>query len=411
MAALVPFNPRFSELGRAVVALPDAARKKLRVPAAAFALWDVIVGVAASVTNDDDTGTWTDKFVSVVSELDGALVSEELIATLQEIVEYADAGDEPDKLPAWLRQIGRDDYHRFIRRSVGQARYEVLRGSMMADLAVVTPALRKVVEAAMPYALAVQDMAAVAGPLRRPAGEDLPAGGLLGLTVYVDRVLDYVTDGLLGGSFTFDMFSAVASPSADDVDQIVPIVRQLVSGRSRETAGRLNSMLRRKIQGAHDAVSASADPVSQAANSLVELIDRLLRDAYTEEEVLAWIDVNYPGERKRFTFEDSEQGLVRPNKQAQALMLVNVGEARVEDDRLHELAATVLVKSRRKLQALKHADTGKPEELEELGRLMAGVEAFLLVVPSLMWATRSVDSLEQLYSRLDPARVVHGDIA
>jgi hypothetical protein len=44
--------------------------------------------------------------------------------------------------------------------------------------------------------------------------------------------------------------------------------------------------LSRKIQGARDALTYSADPVSQAASSLIEMIDRLLRTAFNEAEVL-----------------------------------------------------------------------------------------------------------------------------
>lgn len=398
MAALVPFEPSFSQLARAVAHLPERARTQLRVPTAAVVIWDVVVGVCAAAIGDDSDRPWTEKFADVMAQIEATTDPEVVVAAMQEIIV---AVDSDDPVPGWARQFSRQDFHRYVQKSLGAAKYAKLRQALFADLAVVVPALRRAATAMMPYAVAMQDLASMAG--RTPPGFDTtPPTGLLGVVLHLDLMLERALESALGGSLSMDVIASVPEPSEEDVARVLPMLRELIAGRSREQAERLSTVLHRKIQGARDAITGSADPVSQAANSLVELIDRMLRDAFSDEEVVQWVDANYP-EVKNLT-RVNEQGIVLPTKKGQALMFVHAGDPRADDDQMYEFSATVLVKCRRELEGLKHADTGDPSELLEVDRLMAAVEAFLLLVPSMLWPTRSRESLDTLYARLNPPR-------
>ncbi|MFF4647161.1 hypothetical protein [Streptomyces sp. NPDC001389] len=88
---------------------------------------------------------------------------------------------------------------------------------------------------------------------------------------------------------------------------------------SAERLERENSQLVRKIRGAKDALTHSEDGISQAANLLIEVIDRIMREAFTKEDVMAWVEANLPDE-PGLTFEKDDT--VLPNKRAEALCFV-----------------------------------------------------------------------------------------
>jgi hypothetical protein len=64
------------------------------------------------------------------------------------------------------------------------------------------------------------------------------------------------------------------------------------------------------MSGARQAPAMSDDGASQAANSLVEFIDRLLRQAFGDAFVLEWTAKYYPAETK-MTFVDNQGTRVR----------------------------------------------------------------------------------------------------
>ncbi len=88
-------------------------------------------------------------------------------------------------------------------------------------------------------------------------------------------------------------------------------LRQVVSTQAQVRVLQANSMLARKMQGARDALEHSADPVSQAANSLIELIDRLLRQSFPEPAVLDWVRTKYPT-MSDLIWSDRQQGRLSP---------------------------------------------------------------------------------------------------
>jgi len=147
----------------------------------------------------------------------------------------------------------------------------------------------------------------------------------------------------------------------------------------------------------------SADPVSQAANSLIELIDRLLRDAFSDEEVLAWIQDAFPGRIKALTYVPAGRSAMLPTKLGQALCLAYGAQQVTDPSLINETAAVALTTVRRQLQALKHADTGSPAESLQLVGYLSAIEGCLLLMIRLGWSSIPDDQLNMLRSRLPVA--------
>ena len=157
-------------------------------------------------------------------------------------------------------------------------------------------------------------------------------------------------------------------------------------------------MLKRKVRGARDALNFSADPVSQAANSLIELIDRMLRDAYDAEYVLEWVDRYFTSQSVTMTYES--HGCLRPTKRARALCFVCAGEAPPEVSMIHELASVAIVVARSNLEHLKHADACTDAEKRELLCMLETVEGSILLISRVAWLGVKESALGDLRDRL-----------
>lgn len=251
----------------------------------------------------------------------------------------------------------------------------------------------------MPYAVALEDVAAVLTPrqIANCTPLNLAQGAIISLVLQLDQGLDrLVSKGLV---------LELASPRPDetatlrvaDLTEFVDQLRQVVSGSSRAAVGELSGTLARKMQGARDAIEHSADPVSQAASSLIELLDRLLRLAFSEQEVLDWCDINYDSAPD---LEYQKDGIRRPTKRGQALCFAYASQPVSERSGLHEMLAAGLVATRNNLEQLKHADSNEPGEAEKLASHLASVEGFLHLAFGLAWALAPEEQVNRLRSRL-----------
>lgn len=125
----------------------------------------------------------------------------------------------------------------------------------------------------------------------------------------------------------------------------------------------------------------------------------MLRDAFTEEFVLDWVERNRPNDRT-LTYFDANQNKERPTKRGQALCFIFAGENGAHAMPLHETIASSLNETRRGLQKIKHADTGSEEERERLREFMASVEGFVMYAIRFGWANVQEDRLGILKARL-----------
>jgi hypothetical protein len=266
--------------------------------------------------------------------------------------------------------------------------------------------MRAAATALMPYAQAVQDMLSVI-PQARLGGlaplVDPATGSLVGAVLQVDKALDSLVSSAVEGRIPEGVFSDLPPTVPADVAAQASQWREVISGRSWKQAERFGTLVTRKIQGAKDAIAMSADPVSQAATSLIELIDRLLREAYSDDQVMRWVVDNYAHEGN-MTFLDG--GRPRPTKRAQALCFVHAGQPRDDEPQVRELLADVIVSARTSLQGLKHADRGTPDELGTIEELMAALEGWFMVGVVLAWATLPEEVVNDLYDRIAPREPV-----
>lgn len=174
-------------------------------------------------------------------------------------------------------------------------------------------------------------------------------------------------------------------------------LRQMASGPTRAKLSDLNARLAAKIAGAEDALRLSADGVSQAAHSMVELIDRILRTAFTEQAVLDWIaesdrcddDLTYL----------APSGKRSSTKRGQALCFIYAGRP-VEESAVHEILAAGVVSARTQLQALKHAEKGDSADVEKVVGLIAAVEGCFALTLRVGWMSLDDNEVDGLRRRL-----------
>lgn len=159
--------------------------------------------------------------------------------------------------------------------------------------------------------------------------------------------------------------------------------------------------------GARNALEFSVDGVSQAANSLVELIDRFGREAFNDEEILEWIKFNNL-KWEDYTWSDKNGGEYRPTKTA-ILMCLSWAGKRIDANNgqmnIQSICAYTLVNLRSKLQKLKHADTGSEDEQEEILAVIQTLEGAISIMVRAGWAQFGKADIDSIRDRV----VVEGE--
>jgi hypothetical protein len=352
----------------------------LRINEAVLITVDAIVMVCGFIMDADDPRPWQERLKDCFAEID----LEEIAAG---IVAFASENDG-QKLEAWVEDVQRVGYRAYARRLLGAAEYTRLERALKEDAAIVALAVRRAMRALMPFAVAWEDAVNV---MTREQLKAVTTTDLLGLSI-VKMVVDL--DALLGEKMLPALPMEITSATAEDLvawrpedaELLAKQFREIVSGISARRVEQANFPLVRKIKGARDALEHSADGISQAANSLIELIDRLMREAYDRSTVVDWVDSNFSDDTGLIYVESGER---RPTKRAEALCLV-YGSGRVArpptdaDDGtgpslIHDVLARVIVVARTRLQQLKHADLDQESERERLLMVMSALEGALMI--------------------------------
>lgn len=389
-------------------ALPARARASLKIPEDGVLLWDFLVTIATALTDETDDRPWEERLEAAFAgrdDLDNQEALDRLAVQLTELFGQADP-------TGWVHRLARSDFLTFVKKGLGAARFDRLRSALHDDVAVVAAALRMATSTLMPYVIALQDMANLVtdrGGMSDMARQGPVGDSFLGMLLRVDGLLEGVVQGALrDAGVDFDLRRLMPDEvdlDTDEVRKLVDDMRRAVSDRSLRIVADLGNVFTRKIQGAKDALTASSDGISQAANSMIELIDRLLRSAFSDAEVLAWLDENYP-QRHDLRYLPSN-GKERPTKRGQALCFAAAGLPIQDDQRAFvEWQADVVYITRDELQKLKHADEGTPEELDEVATLLSALEGFFVCGIGFLWKALPAETVEEVYLRINPDRVV-----
>src|SRR5205807_1781059 len=145
--------------------------------------------------------------------------------------------------------------------------------------------LRDIVRVAQPFAVAFDDVLRVLTPQQIQMVDnnyDWAAISALRLLLQIDQAMGrYIDSECDWKAIAFEQTLGDNSELADAIERLRPIA----AGPTRQRLAEINTKLARKIAGAHDALALSADGVSQAAHSLVELVDRVLRAPFSDDAV------------------------------------------------------------------------------------------------------------------------------
>lgn len=302
------------------------------------------------------------------------------------------------------KKYARRGYLDHVHSMVGEATFRRLHVAVSKDVDVVAAAAHRGAEALMPYALAMEDLAVLLTEDEVREFMDFnPAGGfMVELVLSLLDALDVAVTKVSLPEHIVELERVRRdSVTAHDLIELTAELRERISGQSRVLLLQVSAVLERKLRGAKDALAFSADSVSQAANSLVEFIDRMLRAVYTEDEVLEWLRSNYT-DVKELTYWEPGRKKLRPTKRGQALCMVHGAQPVQQPSPVHMLAATSLNVTRRQLQKLKHSDAGTPEEREQIEGCLLAIEGFVQVGCRMAWAVLPDAALADLRSRIDP---------
>ncbi|MFD5307312.1 hypothetical protein [Streptomyces rochei] len=353
----------------------------LRIDESVVLVTETLVSICKALTNSADTRPWQERIEDCFANTDDEDLRKILIAFTEEF-----QGDKPKN---WIENFKSQTYRSFVERLLGAARYRLLVNAAKEDGAVVALAFRRGVRALMPFAVAWNDALSLMSKEQLKAANraDVLAVNAIQMVISIDDFLGEKVLSSLPMEVTAASSTDLAAWAPDGPDDLVPQFRALVTEASAKRVERANSPLVRKIRGARDALRYSEDGVSQAANSLIELLDRIMREAFPPAEVLLWVDNNLPDEPGLTHLKDGNRA---PTKRAEALCFVYgggpvvAGEATALDTGegpsfLHDVVALVLVSARNKLQKLKHADSGTQEEREQLMMVLAALEGALML--------------------------------
>ncbi|GAA4759337.1 hypothetical protein [Streptomyces sanyensis] len=342
---------------------------------------DLLISMCRALMDTGSDQPWQDRVESTFKKFDLSDVEIGFNYILEKI-------QDKDAAISWLNSFKGVNYRAFALRLLGAGDFRRLEDAVKEDGAIVALAVRRGLRGLMPFAVAWSDAVNNMTENQRKA---VSKTDILGLEV-VQMVI--MADEAFGEKFVSTLPMQLTAATADDLagwrpddmTEIVSTIRHRVAESSAKRLERENSQLVRKIRGAKDALTHSEDGISQAANSLIELIDRIMREAFTKEDVMAWVEANLPDE-PGLTFE--KDGAVLANKRAEALCFVYRGgptarEASEHDSGqgpslIHDVLARVIVATRTSLQKFKHDDDGTQEEKDQLFSLLAGLEGALLL--------------------------------
>lgn len=389
-----------SALARELQRIPPAIRRRFGVPDIAIPIIEFAVELTRSVLETGDWAVLESKFNELEPRLERFAASMPSDQRLKAWARWATCYG-PDYMQRYVKRFGTGKG--FLLRLLGAAHYHRLSGALAEDGGILLLAARRLMRYFMPFATALDDVAAVLPQSKKSIFKGLAdqAQPYLSLFYSLDQKIDEL---VASKSVPFEdlPFREDEQRALDiGVDILTKMLRQDIEAETLSHADGLSDILGRKLRGFADALHQSADGVSQAANSIVEFIDRLLRTAFSEKEVLTWVQ-QHAAENSDLLYSE-HSGRSRPTKLAQAMCFVHAGAAPVEEDEWKKMVALGIVEVRRKSEKIKHSDAGTDQETAELLELMNALRGFFIFSIRFSWAIGNASNMETLRERFAPA--------
>lgn len=397
-----PGSATVAELRR----LPPRVRAAMGISDRALQWTDVMIMGLRIMMDPADQRPLTERFADVDDAWLPAAPSMDEVDALR--VRWEQPGYVQGWFARWKRGGGP---RRLLERVAGPVAARQFNVAVEQDRDLVLAAVRRAIDALMPLARAVDACGRFSSADSLKTLLNTESVGdreeysrfFVSMTYGLSMILDHL-DGveiakLLAGELSeFPKINMDQSVLAATVDRL----SEVVSSDARERVSALSERLSRKIQGASDALDNSADGVCQAANSLVEFTDRLLRAAAPDDAVLAWLADSPALSKTDVGTHTDKHGKLCPTKRGQALYFLGGAQqvTEVESDSFGRLVTDGLIGARTTLQKLKHADTGSQEEKEEVRAAAHAIEGYVIYCLRVGWMRRSDSDLDDLRSRL-----------
>ena len=390
MTATLRYGPMApgSRFAEAYYEMPEKKRNRLRIPSDLVDLFGVIVGLLRLVvTSSEDkvSKAQIDGYFDSIDEetLDNA------ICALKEMTANGNA------LKMLKRFSATKNGTVFLERLLG-ADGRLLAQALNEDLAFLGVLFDQFIVGAMPVVQAWEDTLAVLNSENKIAlSKAVPVPvSLLELIIgfeneFGKKMLTCLPEEMVN--------SAAEAISVFDTNKFFPSkesVRKYLNSDAEERIRLIDEPLTKKLRGSITALSCSEDGVSQAANSLIELIDRVLRDFATDDEIERWLQANGFSGEEVFRFSE-EKGKDVPTKFGQCLCFLYGGGTVISgaaDKQGADILATLyyylaksMTSARNKLQKIKHADLGTDEERAEIKQITSAILGVIEIAHRFCW--------------------------
>lgn len=397
-------DPKFvSALARELFAIPAGIRQRFGIPDITIDVLEAVVVTVRELLDDRDARPLLERLQDASSRFEPLLNLDP--ERVQRFTQWVDS-DFQDDLKRRIAEFQSPAKQRFLNKILGSAHFTRLKRAAAEDGALLVLAARRMLRFCLPVAQAIHD-AATAAPaaVRDGSGLSFTEFTLVHMSLQLDNALDQLMEkqGLRLEDLDLPYRADEGSGLDVDVDELVHALRAALSDETMRRAEEISEQLGRKLRGFEQALELSDDGASQAATSLVEFIDRLLRGAFDETYVLAWSQEHFPSDSTLVYTPSSGNAKPRATKRAQALCFVYAGQAPNEHGTLEPLMAATIVSVRNLAEKIKHADRGTEEEKHELRELMASFRGAMTFTMRFTWTLADDDRLEYLRDRFAKA--------